>query len=70
MAALGQASLPRSSLVSLAWYLFLPPAFEFALTWPQGASILTFILISLLLVGLVTGLNSIVNRFLMLEQNL
>ena len=53
----------------LAWYLFLPPAFEFALTWPQGASILTFILISLLLVGLVTGLNSIVNRFLMLEQN-
>ena len=54
----------------VAWFLFLPPAFEFALTWPQGASILAFILISLLLVGLVTGLNSIVNRFLMLEQNL
>ena len=54
----------------VAWFLFLPPAFEFALTWPQGATILAFILISLLLVGLVTGLNSIVNRFLILEQNL
>ena len=54
----------------VAWFLFLPPAFEFALTWPQGATILAFVLISLLLVGLVTGLNSIVNRFLILEQNL
>lgn len=54
----------------VAWFLFLPPPFEFALTWPQGATILAFTLISLLLVGLVTGLNSIVNRFLILEQNL
>lgn len=56
-----------SSLV--AWLVFIPPAFEFALTWPQGASLLTFILISLLLVVLVTALNSALDRLLIeIEQ--
>jgi PAS domain S-box-containing protein len=53
----------------VAWLVFIPPAFEFALTWPQGASLLTFILISLLLVVLVTALNSAVDRLLIeIEQ--
>ncbi len=54
----------------VAWLLFVPPSFHLAHTWPEVASLLAFILISILLVGLVTALNSAVDRLLILGQSL
>jgi PAS domain S-box-containing protein len=43
-----------------AWFFFMPPALELALDWPEGVSLLAFLFVALLLVGLVTALNSAV----------
>jgi PAS domain S-box-containing protein len=49
-----------SSLV--AWFVFLRPTFDLAFTWSDGASLLTFILVALMLVGVVTALNLAIDR--------
>ena len=41
-----------------AWFVFMPPAFEFSLDWAGGVALFTFIFVALLLVALVTALNS------------
>lgn len=54
----------------VAWFVFVPPPFDFTLNTPDAIALLLFVLLSLLLVGLVTALNLAVNRLLMIEQNL
>src|SRR5262245_45442071 len=39
--------------VVVAWFLFVPPEFSFSLSWPDATSLLVFISVSLLLVGLI-----------------
>jgi PAS domain S-box-containing protein len=41
-----------------AWFFFMPPAFEFSIDWAGGVALFTFIFVALLLVALVTALNS------------
>ena len=48
----------------LAWWLFMSPAFGFALDQGQLVSLITFILVCLLLVGTVTALNAAVDLLL------
>jgi PAS domain-containing protein len=45
----------------LAWWLFMPPAFGFSLDAAQVTSLLAFLLVSILLVGVVAALNSAVD---------
>jgi PAS domain S-box-containing protein len=40
--------------VVVAWFFFVPPEFSFSLNWPDATSLLVFISVSLLLVGLIT----------------
>jgi PAS domain S-box-containing protein len=54
---------------AVAWWLFMPPAFGFALDQAQLVSLITFILVCLLLVGTVTALNAAVD-LLLVEINL
>jgi PAS domain S-box-containing protein len=49
----------------LAWWLFLPPVFGFSLDRPEIASLVTFVLVSLLLVGVVTALKAAVDLLLL-----
>lgn len=53
---LGMAASLLSAVV--AWWMFMPPAFSFEFDAAQLASLITFILVCLLLVGTVTALNS------------
>jgi PAS domain S-box-containing protein len=55
-----------ASIVSaaVAWWLFMPPTFGFALGQAHLVSLITFILVCLLLVGLVTALNAAVDLLL------
>jgi PAS domain S-box-containing protein len=53
-----------------SWVVIIPPSFNFAVTWPEAVALSLFVLLSMLLVGLVTALNLIVDRFLLLEKNL
>ncbi len=55
-----------SSILSaaVAWWLFMPPAFSFALDQAQLVSLITFTLVCLLLVGVVTALNAAVDLLL------
>jgi PAS domain S-box-containing protein len=48
----------------LAWWLFFPPAFDFAFDRPESASLITFMLVCLLLVGVVTALKAAVDLLL------
>ena len=48
----------------LAWWLFMPPTFGFALDQAQLVSLITFILVCLLLVSTVTALNAAVDLLL------
>jgi PAS domain S-box-containing protein len=48
----------------LAWWVFMPPAFGFALNAAQAASLIAFFLVCLLLVGTVTALNSAIELLL------
>jgi PAS domain S-box-containing protein len=59
----------RGALASIlsavvAWWLFMPPTFGFALDQAQLVSLITFILVCLLLVGTVTALNAAVDLLL------
>jgi PAS domain S-box-containing protein len=54
---------------AVAWWLFMPPAFGFALDQAQLVSLITFVLVCLLLVGTVTALNAAVD-LLLVEINL
>ena len=54
---------------AVAWCLFMPPAFGFALDQAQLVSLITFVLVCLLLVGTVTALNAAVD-LLLVEINL
>ena len=38
----------------VAWFLFVPPEFSFSLNWPDATSLLVFISVSVLLIGLIT----------------
>ena len=49
---------------AVAWWLFMPPAFTFALDQAQATSLITFVLVCLLLVATVTALNSAVDVLL------
>ena len=49
-----------------AWFFFMPPAFEFSIDWSGGIALFTFIFVALLLVALVTALNSAI-RLLRIE---
>ena len=49
---------------AVAWWLFMPPAFGFALDQAQLVSLITFVLVCLLLVGTVTALNAAVDLLL------
>src|SRR5215471_7107890 len=40
--------------VVVAWFFFVPPEFSFSLNWSDATSLLVFISVSLLLVGLIT----------------
>ena len=46
---------------AVAWWLFMPPTFGFALDQAQLVSLITFILVCLLLVGTVTALNAAID---------
>jgi PAS domain S-box-containing protein len=48
----------------VAWWMFMPPAFGFALDTAQLTSLITFVLVCLLLVGIVTALNSAIDLLL------
>src|SRR6187397_2803892 len=48
----------------VAWWMFMPPAFGFALDAAQLTSLITFIFVCFLLVGTVTALNSAINLLL------
>jgi PAS domain S-box-containing protein len=54
---------------AVAWWLFMPPTFGFALDQAQLISLITFVLVCLLLVGTVTALNAAVD-LLLVEINL
>ena len=54
---------------AVAWWLFMPPTFGFALDQAQLVSLITFVLVCLLLVGTVTALNAAVD-LLLVEINL
>ena len=54
---------------AVAWWLFMPPTFGFALDQAQLVSLITFLLVCLLLVGTVTALNAAVD-LLLVEINL
>jgi len=47
-----------------AWFVFIPAGFDSVFVWQEGFSVLAFSLVSLLLVGLVTALNSALDRLL------
>lgn len=55
-----------ASLLSavIAWFVFMPPIFEFSLDVAQATSLITFVLVCLLLVGTVTALNSAIDLLL------
>jgi K+-sensing histidine kinase KdpD len=53
----------------LAWYLFLPPAFSFAVDEPELVALLLFLFISAINVGLVWLLNRGVDRIVDQERN-
>lgn len=59
---LGMAASLLSAVV--AWWMFMPPAFSFEFDAAQLASLITFILVCLLLVGTVTALNSAIDLLL------
>jgi K+-sensing histidine kinase KdpD len=59
---LGMAASLLSAVV--AWWMFMPPAFSFEFDAAQLASLITFILFCLLLVGTVTALNSAIDLLL------
>ena len=59
---LGMLASILSAIV--AWGMFMPPAFGFALDAAQLTSLITFVLVCLLLVGTVTALNSAINLLL------
>jgi PAS domain-containing protein len=55
----------------IAWFLFIPPEFTFAIPKPdQDLSLLFFFLVSALLVGLVAALNSMMDRLLLQEEKI
>jgi PAS domain S-box-containing protein len=54
----------------IAWFVFLPPPFAFAITWPAAIALFFFILFSMLLVAIVTALNRAIDRSITLEQSL
>jgi PAS domain S-box-containing protein len=54
---------------AVAWWLFMPPTFGFALDQAQLVSLITFVIVCLLLVGTVTALNAAVD-LLLVEINL
>jgi PAS domain S-box-containing protein len=54
----------------VAWFVFLPPPLEFAITWPEAIALFFFILFSMLLVAIVTALNRAIDRSIALEQSL
>src|SRR6516162_7515531 len=45
----------------IAWWIFMPPIFEFSLNEAQATSLITFVLVCFLLVGIVTALNSAID---------
>src|SRR5215831_3239526 len=47
-----------------AWFVFIPAKFDSTFFWREGPSLLAFGLVSVLLVGLVTALNSAIDRLL------
>src|SRR6478736_4172271 len=49
---------------AVAWWLFMPPTFGFALDQAQLVSLITFVIVCLLLVGTVTALNAAVDLLL------
>src|SRR6185295_20119403 len=49
---------------AVAWWLFMPPAFTFALDQAQATSLVTFVFVCLLLVATVNALNSAVDVLL------
>jgi PAS domain-containing protein len=46
--------LATSLSVVVAWFFFVPPEFSFSLNWLDATSLLIFLSVSLLLVGLIT----------------
>jgi PAS domain S-box-containing protein len=59
-----RGTLASALSAAVAWWVFMPPAFGFALDQPQLVSLITFILVCLLLVGTVTALNAAVDLLL------
>jgi len=55
-----------ASLLSaiVAWWMFMPPIFEFSLNAAQATSLVTFVLVCFLLVGTVAVLNSAIDLLL------
>ena len=53
----------------IAWWLFFFPAFVLTLNQAQAASLVTFVFVSLLLVGTVTALNSAIDLLLVEIEN-
>ena len=55
-----------ASLLSavIAWWMFMPPIFGFSLDVAQLTSLITFVLVCFLLVGVVTALNSAIDLLL------
>src|SRR5262249_7971330 len=51
-----------------AWFVFIPAGFDSVFVWREGFSVLAFSLVSLLLVGLVPALNSVIDRLLIAIQ--
>lgn len=60
----GLGTLASILSAAVAWWLFMPPAFTFALDQAQATSLITFVLVCLLLVATVTALNSAVDVLL------
>src|SRR5262245_3859716 len=55
-----------ASLLSaiIAWWMFMPPIFEFSLNAAQATSLITFVIVCFLLVGTVAVLNSAIDLLL------
>jgi PAS domain S-box-containing protein len=54
----------------ISWFLFIPPAFSFAVSGPEFAALLLFIFISVINVLLVAVLDATVERVLAQEKNM
>jgi PAS domain S-box-containing protein len=69
LGGLGPGLFAVTAATLLAWFFFIPPQFSFAFTTPQEVTLLLFVGASLLIVALVSMLNSAIDRLITQERN-